>query len=547
MSSSSHSTKSIGSELKSLKTLLKEVSQTVQSIAYRQLESETKLNVLTKAKNEKSQFSKKLHSHASSSKHHDYLGEESLRKNEYHQQFPRRARKERQENLTKHISHTQAREIPCLEYLGNDQSASQCFNERSMILRDKDENSSQEKEASESKENVKIEKQEKTLGKQKVWEKSVPSHKVIQQEGKVENTFENIPLVEQSSLTFCKGTLASLEKKEESLKKACIDKNIVDYFTYMPRNHQVKVKSSIGIYKDNFLCEVVPKETCHVLLRQPLQKIEISINETTFTHKREILHEGELMGQIRVDKTLELLKGKLLSPMRKEVQRHYLRYNSCFQTTPKAMSHELYTPSPFVKDLWEDTHSILALPRTTKGFSFFKDVDNLFLRNVTSLHDLFSNIIDRAPKFENIALSSMFHEIMRDTHKSWDKNPFPYKHAYKGVIHKITHISPFEVVCVLCPLAFIKLLLCLKKIMPKGKVTPFENFRKHKRIRGHLQPSKGRYCEKLATTREKQKWQLPTFICFSKDHPHSFALFQGSHRLTFDPGGHTLTKQEAAI
>ena len=145
MSSSSHSTKSIGSELKSLKTLLKEVSQTVQSIAYRQLESETKLNVLTKAKDEKSQFSKKLHSHASSSKHHDYLGEESLRINEYHQPSPRRAKKERQENLTKHISHTQAREIPCLEYLGNDQLASQCSNERSMILWDKDDNSSQEK------------------------------------------------------------------------------------------------------------------------------------------------------------------------------------------------------------------------------------------------------------------------------------------------------------------------------------------------------------------------------------------------------------------
>ena len=66
-----------------------------------------------------------------------------------------------------------------------------------MILRDKDKNSSQEKETSESDENVKIENQEKTLGKQKVWEKSVPSHKVIQQEGKVENTFENMFLVEQ--------------------------------------------------------------------------------------------------------------------------------------------------------------------------------------------------------------------------------------------------------------------------------------------------------------------------------------------------------------
>ena len=77
------------------------------------------------------------------------------------------------------------------------------------------------------------------------------------------------------------------------------------------------------------------------------------------------------MGQIRVDKTLELLKGKLLSPMRKEVQRHYFRYNSCFQTTPKAKSQELYTPSPFVNDPWEDTHFILELPRTTKGFDSF--------------------------------------------------------------------------------------------------------------------------------------------------------------------------------
>ena len=115
----------------------------------------------------------------------------------------------------------------------------------------------------------------------------------------------------------------------------------------------MKVKLSIGIYKDKFLCEVVPKETCYVLLRQPLQNIKTSmingyINETTFTHEREILHEGELMGQIRVDKTLELLKGKFFwSPMRNDVQRHYPRCISCFKTKTKAMSHELYTPSPF--------------------------------------------------------------------------------------------------------------------------------------------------------------------------------------------------------
>ena len=91
-----------------------------------------------------------------------------------------------------------------------------------MILRDKDENSSQEKEASESDENLKIEKKE-NLVKQKAWEKSVPSHKVIQQGKHIENTLENILLVEQPSLTSCKGTLASMSKKEESLKEACID------------------------------------------------------------------------------------------------------------------------------------------------------------------------------------------------------------------------------------------------------------------------------------------------------------------------------------
>ena len=133
--------------------------------------------------------------------------------------------------------------------------------------------------------------------------------------------------------------------------------------------------------------------------------------------------------------------------------------------------------------------------------------------------------MDRAPKFENIALPSMFHEIMRDIHNSWDKNPFPCKHAYNGVVHKITFISLFDVVCEHSPLAFLKLLPFPKGIMPKGKVTTFGNFGKHKRIRGHLQPSKGKHSEKLARTREKQKWQLPTINFSPNAHPNSFALF----------------------
>ena len=49
-----------------------------------------------------------------------------------------------------HISYTQASEIQCFKCLGKGHLASQCSNERTMILRDKDENSSQEEETSES-------------------------------------------------------------------------------------------------------------------------------------------------------------------------------------------------------------------------------------------------------------------------------------------------------------------------------------------------------------------------------------------------------------
>ena len=59
MSSSSHSPKSIESEVKSLKTLLKEVSQTVQLISFRQLENENKINELAKVQEEKSQKTQK--------------------------------------------------------------------------------------------------------------------------------------------------------------------------------------------------------------------------------------------------------------------------------------------------------------------------------------------------------------------------------------------------------------------------------------------------------------------------------------------------------
>ena len=69
----------------------------------------------------------------------------------------------------------------------------------------------------EEKNKIKLEK-ERILRDQKVWEKSDPSHKVIQQDKTFENTFENMLLVEQpQSLIFCKGTLTCTATNLETL------------------------------------------------------------------------------------------------------------------------------------------------------------------------------------------------------------------------------------------------------------------------------------------------------------------------------------------
>ena len=201
------------------------------------------------------------------------------------------------------------------------------------------------------------------------------------------------------------------------------------------------------------------------------------------------------MGQFGVDKTLELLKGKFFwPPMRKYVQRHHHRCISCFKTNSKAMSHELYVPSPFASASREDISIdfILELPRTTKGFdSIFMVVDRIFFREVVRLHGLSPNIVlDRDPKFEdhflrilleklgtklkfsisyhpqtngqneveNIALSTMPRVILRENYNFRDEYLSHIEFEYNRVVHKTSNISPFEVVYGINPLSPLDLL-----------------------------------------------------------------------------------------
>jgi len=94
---STHSSKSNESDIKSIKSLLKQLAKDFQSFSYRQLEHEVQIKELkmTKEKDESSKKSKKIYSHASSSHNHESFGEESLRINEYYQPPPMRTRREK--------------------------------------------------------------------------------------------------------------------------------------------------------------------------------------------------------------------------------------------------------------------------------------------------------------------------------------------------------------------------------------------------------------------------------------------------------------------
>jgi len=148
--------------------------------------------------------------------------------------------------------------------------------------------------------------------------------------------------------------------------------------------------------------------------------------------------------------------------MRKDVQRDYPRYISCFKTNSKAMSHELCTPLPFANAPWEDisVDFILELPRRKKGFdSIFMVVDRLFFRKVVKLHDLSPNIVlHRDPKFE---------------YNSRDEYLSHIDFEYNRVVHKTTNISPFETVYGFNPLSPLDLLPLFnpQEFVPKEGVT----------------------------------------------------------------------------
>ena len=81
-------------------------------------------------------------------------------------------------------------------------------------------------------------------------------------------------------------------------------------------------------------------------------------------------HAGGLMGHFGANKTEQVLADHFFWPkMRRDEERHVLRYTTCHKAKSRLNPHGLYTPLPIPSVPWEDISMdfVLGLPRTKRG------------------------------------------------------------------------------------------------------------------------------------------------------------------------------------
>jgi len=227
-------------------------------------------------------------------------------------------------------------------------------------------------------------------------------------------------------------------------------------------------------------------------------------------------HQGGLMGQFGINKTLEVLKEHFYwSHIRKHVDRHCNSCIACLKAKSKVQPHGLCIPLPIPSKPWVDISMdfLLGLPRTRKGKdSIFVVVDrfskmahfipchkvddathiaNLFFKEVVRLHGqpktivshrytkflshfwrtlwgklgtqlLFSTTChpqsDGQTKVVNRTLGQLLRCMIVHNTREWEELLPHVEFAYNRVMHSTTSYSPFEIVYGFNPLTPLDLL-----------------------------------------------------------------------------------------
>nr|KYP34614.1 hypothetical protein KK1_044413 [Cajanus cajan] len=186
--------------------------------------------------------------------------------------------KEKDKNKSVVTSSSKTSDVKCFKCLGRDHIASQCPTKKVMILRGQDIYSSFDESSS------------TTLSDSETSEEDHPIEKLYPVDG---------DLLMVKRLLGSQPCPTSLSQRENIFHTRSLT-TIPHPHPYklhwlnegeeLEVNQQVKVKFSIGDYKDKVLCDVIPMEACHILLGRPWQFDKHTIhdgltNKISFTHK----------------------------------------------------------------------------------------------------------------------------------------------------------------------------------------------------------------------------------------------------------------------
>jgi len=239
---------------------------------------------------------RKTSSHREGSYPNSYPRREFKRKESVPKEKPRETPKSiGKDMLTPPI---RARDVKFFKCYGRGHVQAQCPNQRTLFLRGVDEYSSCDDEPS-GKEEENNERVYSCEGELMMIRRTLNNQTSVNLETQRENIFhtrckvlENICSLIVDSGSCCNCCSARMVEKlnlqlvphPKPYKLQWINED-----GELTVDKQVKVEFSVGNYKDNVLCDVVPMEACHILLGRPWQFDKKTMhngltNEITFTH-----------------------------------------------------------------------------------------------------------------------------------------------------------------------------------------------------------------------------------------------------------------------
>ncbi|XP_068477273.1 uncharacterized protein [Phaseolus vulgaris] len=274
-----------------------EIRDRVKLLPYQDLNDLVQLCIKVKQQNLRKTSSRRGGSHPNSYPRREFKRGESVPK-EKPRETPKSVGKDM---LTPPI---RAKDVKCFKCYGRGHVQAQCPNQRTLFLRGVDEYSSCDDTPSGKEEEENNERVYPCEGELMIIRITLNNKTSVNLETQRENIFhtrckvlENIcSLIVDND--FCCNCCSARMVEKLNLQLVSHPKPYklqwINEDGELTVDKQVKVEFSVGNYKDNILCDVVPMEACHILLGRPWQFDRKTMhndltNEITFTHNEKIV------------------------------------------------------------------------------------------------------------------------------------------------------------------------------------------------------------------------------------------------------------------